>query len=65
MTKDNLPYVKDVYNLETLVLNFIPSAVFTYDIHGQLVIYTDLMTDEDGNLIPFSYDPKEHIGERI
>lgn len=56
---NNIPYTKDVYTMETLILNFIPSAVFTYDIHGQVVIYTDLMTDEDGNLIPFAFDPKD------
>jgi hypothetical protein len=50
---DKTPYVESVYSLETLILNFIPSAKFTYDPHGQVLIYTDLMTDDDGNLIPF------------
>ena len=59
IVNDKRPYVKDVYSMETLILNFIPSAVFTYDIHGQVVIFTDLMTDEDGNLIPFAFDPKD------
>lgn len=47
------PFCKDVYTLESLILNFIPSAIFTYDPYGQVVIHTDLMTDEDGNLIEF------------
>jgi len=57
---NNIPYTKDVYSMETLILSFIPSAIFIYDIHGQIVIYTDLMTDEDGNLIPFAFDPNGH-----
>jgi hypothetical protein len=48
-----LPYCKDIYTLETLIVNFIPSAIFTYDPYGQVVIHTDLMTDDDGNLIEF------------
>jgi len=53
-TSDNIkPYVDSVYALETLILTFIPTAKFFYDPHGQVIIYTDLMTDEDGNLIPF------------
>jgi len=58
MTTYQQPYAKDVYSLETLILNFIPSAQFVYDIHGQIIIYTDLMTDEDGNLIQFKHNPK-------
>lgn len=50
---DQTPYIKDVYTFETFILNFVPSAKFAYDPHGQVIIYTDLMTDEDGNLIPF------------
>jgi hypothetical protein len=50
---DKTLFVNSVYTLETLILNFIPTAKFTYDPHGQVIIYTDLMTDEDGNLIPF------------
>jgi len=56
---NKIPYAKDVYSMETLILTFIPSAVFTYDIHGQVVIYTDLMTDEDGNLIPFAFNSED------
>ena len=53
MTNDQKPYFDNVYTLESFVLNFVPSAKFTYDPYGQVIIYTDLMTDEDGNLIPF------------
>ena len=50
---DNSPYVDSIYTMQTLILNFIPTAKFGYDAHGQVIIYTDLMTDDDGNLIPF------------
>jgi|Laugresu1bdmlbdd_1035124.scaffolds.fasta_scaffold25120_5 hypothetical protein len=50
------PYVKDVYSLETLILNFIPGADFDYDNEGQLIIYTNLSTDDDGNLIEFTIE---------
>ena len=53
------PFVDNVYSLETVICSFIPSAVIMYDLHGQVIIHTDLMTDVDGNLIPFSYDPKK------
>lgn len=45
------PIVDSVYALETLVTSFIPSADFDYDNEGQLIIYTNLHTDDDGNLL--------------
>ena len=45
------PIVDSVYALETLVSTFIPSADFDYDNEGQIVIYTNLYTDDDGNLL--------------
>jgi len=59
MDDKNKPFINNVYSLETLLCSFIPSAVIMYDLHGQVIIHTDLMTDEDGNLIPFAFDPKE------
>jgi hypothetical protein len=47
------PFADHVDTLETLILTFVPSATFWYDPNGHLVIYTNLMTDEDGNLIAF------------
>ena len=58
MTTYQKPYAKDVYSLETLILNFIPSADFDYDNEGQLIIYTNLSTDDDGNLIQFTIKEK-------
>lgn len=49
--KTNKPFVENVYSLETLILTFIPSADFDYDNEGQIVIYTNLYTDDDGNLL--------------
>lgn len=43
--------VDSVYALETLVSSFIPSADFDYDNDGQIIIYTNLYTDDDGNLL--------------
>jgi hypothetical protein len=45
------PIVENVYSLETLVSTFIPSADFDYDNDGQIIIYTNLYTDDDGNLL--------------
>ena len=45
------PPVENVYSLETLVSTFIPSADFDYDNDGQIIIYTNLYTDDDGNLL--------------
>jgi hypothetical protein len=45
------PIVDSVYTLETLVSTFIPSADFDYDNEGQIIIYTNLYTDDDGNLL--------------
>ena len=45
------PIVDSVYALETLVASFIPSADFDYDNEGQIIIYTNLYTDDDGNLL--------------
>jgi hypothetical protein len=45
------PPVENVYSLETLVSTFIPSADFDYDNEGQIIIYTNLYTDDDGNLL--------------
>ena len=45
------PIVDSVYALETLVSTFIPSADFDYDNDGQIIIYTNLYTDDDGNLL--------------
>ncbi len=59
MDNKNKPFINNVYSLETLLCSFIPSAVIMYDLHGQVIIHTDLMTDEDGNLIPFAFDPNE------
>jgi hypothetical protein len=49
--KTNKPSVENVYSLETLVSTFIPSADFDYDNEGQIIIYTNLYTDDDGNLL--------------
>lgn len=49
--KTNKPFVENVYSLETLVSTFIPSADFDYDNEGQIIIYTNLYTDDDGNLL--------------
>jgi len=49
--KTNKPSVENVYSLETLVSTFIPSADFDYDNEGQIIIYTNLYTDNDGNLL--------------
>jgi hypothetical protein len=64
MNDNNKPFVDSVYSLETLISSFIPSAVIMYDLHGQVIIHTDLMTDEDGNLIPFAFDPKDDNVDR-
>jgi hypothetical protein len=45
------PAVENVYSLETLISTFIPSADFDYDNDGQIIIYTNLYTDDDGNLM--------------
>ena len=45
------PFVENVYSLETLIATFIPSADFDYDNEGQIIIYTNLYTDDDGNLL--------------
>jgi hypothetical protein len=45
------PIVNSVYALETLVSSFIPSADFDYDNEGQIIIYTNLYTDDDGDLL--------------
>ena len=45
------PFVENVYSLETLIASFIPSADFDYDNDGQIIIYTNLYTDDDGNLL--------------
>ncbi len=45
------PIVDSVYTLETLVSTFVPSADFDYDNEGQIIIYTNLYTDDDGNLL--------------
>jgi hypothetical protein len=45
------PIVDSVYALETLVSSFIPSADFDYDNEGQIIIYTNLYTDDDGDLM--------------
>jgi hypothetical protein len=47
----NKPVVENVYSLQTLIATFIPSADFDYDNEGQLIIYTNLHTDDDGNLL--------------
>jgi hypothetical protein len=49
--KTHKPPVENVYSLETLVSTFIPSADFDYDNDGQIIIYTNLYTDDDGNLL--------------
>ena len=49
--KTHKPSVENVYSLETLVSTFIPSADFDYDNEGQIIIYTNLYTDNDGNLL--------------
>ena len=49
--KKQKPVVDNVYSLETLILTFIPSADFNYDNDGQIIIYTNLYTDDDGNLL--------------
>ena len=61
---DDKPFINNVYALETLICSVIPSAVIMYDLHGQVIIHTDLMTDEDGNLIPFAFDPNEDKNDR-
>jgi len=45
------PIVDSVYALETLITSFVPSADFDYDNEGQIIIYTNLYTDDDGNLL--------------
>jgi len=55
----NKPFADHVDTLETLILTFVPSATFWYDPNGHLVIYTNLMTDEDGNLIPFEVNKND------
>jgi len=45
------PIVDNVYALETLIASFVPSADFDYDNEGQVIIYTNLYTDDDGNLL--------------
>ena len=47
----NKTFVENVYSLETLIASFIPSADFDYDNEGQIIIYTNLYTDDDGNLL--------------
>jgi hypothetical protein len=49
--KTKKPCVENVYSLETLISTFIPSADFNYDNDGQIIIYTNLYTDDDGNLL--------------
>jgi hypothetical protein len=50
------PYFDNVYTMETMILNFIPSATIEYDDDGTVIINTHLHTDEDGNLISFNND---------
>ena len=49
--KEEKPIVDSVYALETLIASFIPSVDFDYDNEGQIIIYTNLYTDDDGNLL--------------
>ena len=48
-----VPYVSSVYTLETLIKTIIPTAIFGTDELGQVIIFTQYTTDEDGNLTFF------------
>lgn len=40
-------------DLMQAILQVLPNATFDEDNYGQLIVYTDMCEDTDGNLIPF------------